>query len=534
MTFASFLFFTILVAGLSWWHTRRFDNRDARTYYLAGRRLPWVQVAGGLLLTNLSTEQLIGLNGAAALHGMVVIAWDVVGALALAVFAWWFLPRYWSGNITTVPEFLEQRFDRATRRLMGALMLGTLAFNLLPFVLYSGGVAMSAIFHLPAQTGLTPHTTALLMALAISVIGCLYVLLGGMKAVALSDTLYGAGLIVGGLAIPVLALHALGGGNIAAGWARVLAHQAPKLDPIGGPASNVPFGTLFTGMLLLNLFYWGANQLIVQRSFGAASFAEAQKGVLATAGLKLLGPFYLALPGILALELLGPAAIGNGDLAYAQLVDAVLPGWLTGFFAAVLLGSIISSYNGGLHSAATLFSLDLYGAWLRPQADEAAKLRAGKLFALGVAVVALASSGWLADAPEGIFTLMKRIMAAFKLPLLAVVVAAMLSRRVPAWAAKGALVGGVGSHFLCEWLLGSGVIGLKLHWLHVGAINTALLAGGLALAAHLAPAAPRAEPVAVAGTTTELVPWRGLRWASGLLVIACVAIYAGLWWLAKR
>jgi hypothetical protein len=121
-----------------------------------------------------------------------------------------------------------------------------------------------------------------------------------------------------------------------------LAHQAPKLNPIGGAESNVPFSTLFTGMILINLFYWCTNQMIVQRSFGAKSLAEAQKGILATAGLKLLGPFFLVVPGIIAAELFaGEGGVGNGDRSYAHLVETVLPDYLVGWFAAVLLGSII-------------------------------------------------------------------------------------------------------------------------------------------------------------------------------------------------
>jgi len=202
---ASFLFFTGLVAVISWWRTRRMDNNDAATYFLADRRLPWIQVAGALLLTNLSTEQLIGLNGAASIHGAVVMAWEIIPVFALIAMAWYFLPRYWSGNITTIPEFLEQRFDRPTRRLLGAILLAALTFNFLPFVLYSGGVAMSSIFRLPEHLGISAPQSYAIMAWAIGIMGGIYVVFGGMKAVALSDTLYGVGLLVGAMLVPVLA-----------------------------------------------------------------------------------------------------------------------------------------------------------------------------------------------------------------------------------------------------------------------------------------------------------------------------------------
>ena len=159
LTIGSFLLCTVLVGLVSWWRTRGMDNSHSQDYFLAGRKLPWIQVAGALLLTNLSTEQLIGLNGAASIHGAVVMAWEVVPVFALIAMAWYFLPRYWSGNITTVPQFLEQRFDATARRIMGIVFIITIALNILPFVLYSGGVAMSTIFHVHTQLGISERAS---------------------------------------------------------------------------------------------------------------------------------------------------------------------------------------------------------------------------------------------------------------------------------------------------------------------------------------------------------------------------------------
>lgn len=532
LTLASFLLCTGLVAFISWWRTRGLDNGSASDYFLAGRKLPWIQVAGALLLTNLSTEQLIGLNGAAAIHGAVVMAWEVVPVFALIAMAWYFLPRYWSGNITTVPEFLEQRFDATARRVMGIVFILTIALNILPFVLYSGGVAMSTIFHVHTRLGISEQASFQLMAWSIGIIGTGYVLFGGMKAVALSDTLYGAGLLFCGLLIPVLALNQLGNGDFLAGITRVLQHQAPKIDPVGAPGSNVPFSTLFTGMLFINLFYWCTNQMIVQRAFGAKSLAEAQKGILATAGLKLIGPFFLVVPGIIAAELFADAGgVGNGDYSYARLVEAVLPDYLVGFFAAVLLGSIVSAFNGGLHSVSTLFSIDLYRSWLRPQCSDAEMLQAGKLFAVGTCVAAILVTGQLGDSPEGIFTLMKRVMAAFKLPLLAVVAMGMLTSRVPTWAAKSVLTAGVGVYFLLDWLCARGGFGFSLHWLHVAGLSTGLLCIFMAAAAWAFPAR-NVSPTHILAHAPALTHWAGLQWASLTVAVAAIALYALFWRLA--
>lgn len=543
LTLGSFFLCTVLVAFIAWWRTRGMDNANSQDYFLAGRKLPWIQVAGALLLTNLSTEQLIGLNGAASIHGAVVMAWEVVPVFALIAMAWYFLPRYWSGNITTVPQFLEQRFDATARRIMGIVFIITIALNILPFVLYSGGVAMSTIFHVHTQLGISERASFQLMAWSIGTIGTCYVLFGGMKAVALSDTLYGAGLLVCGLLIPVLALFKLGEGEFLAGLTRVLQHQAVKIDPVGGARSNVPFDTLFTGMLFINLFYWCTNQMIVQRSFGAKSFAEAQKGILATAGLKLLGPFFLVIPGIIAAEMFGPAAIGNGDLAYSLLVDAVLPPYLVGIFAAVFLGAVISAFNGGLHSVSTMFSVDLYRGWLRPGASDHEMVRAGKIFSVAIVVVSILTSSLLGGSSEGIFTMMKQVMSAFKLPLLAVVVVGMISRRVPAWAANFSMVLGVFTSILLNSAFGDGFLGFRLkvsslhvHWLHLAALNTILLCGFMLIIGRFAPARPAEVRVgataAPAGPAVDLTPWSGLRVASIVVALAAIGLYFALWRVA--
>lgn len=543
LTLGSFFLCTVLVAFIAWWRTRGMDNANSQDYFLAGRKLPWIQVAGALLLTNLSTEQLIGLNGAASIHGAVVMAWEVVPVFALIAMAWYFLPRYWSGNITTVPQFLEQRFDATARRIMGIVFIITIALNILPFVLYSGGVAMSTIFHVHTQLGISERASFQLMAWSIGIIGTCYVLFGGMKAVALSDTLYGAGLLACGLLIPVLALFKLGEGEFFAGLTRVLQHQAVKIDPVGGARSNVPFDTLFTGMLFINLFYWCTNQMIVQRSFGAKSFAEAQKGILATAGLKLLGPFFLVIPGIIAAEMFGPAAIGNGDLAYSLLVDAVLPPYLVGLFAAVFLGAVISAFNGGLHSVSTMFSVDLYRGWLRPGASDHEMVRAGKVFSIAIVVISILTSGLLGGSSEGIFTMMKQVMSAFKLPLLAVVVVGMVSRRVPAWAANVSMVLGVFTSILLNSAFGDGFLGFRLkvstlhvHWLHLAALNTVLLCAFMLVIGRFAPvrsAEARAGAAAApAGPAVDLTPWSGLRVASVAVALAAIALYFALWRVA--
>ena len=198
ISFVSFVSFTALVGLLSWWFTRREDHGDANNYFLAGKSLPWYVVAGSLMLTNLSTEQLIGLNGSAYLSGTVVMAFEVVAAVGLVVMALYFLPRYWHNGIATVPQFLERRFDAQTRQILSGMFLVFLVLNFLPFVLYSGALGMNGLFNVKAILGVSEAASIWIMVWLIGTVGAIYAIWGGLKAVAVSDTINGVGLLVGG------------------------------------------------------------------------------------------------------------------------------------------------------------------------------------------------------------------------------------------------------------------------------------------------------------------------------------------------
>ncbi|MGY8671443.1 MAG: solute:sodium symporter family transporter, partial [Verrucomicrobiia bacterium] len=405
LTLLSFLFFTGLVAGLTWYFTRQDDHGSSKGYFLAGRSLSFPLIAGSLLLTNLSTEQMVGLNGAAFTDGLCVMVWEVVAVVALVFMAWFFLPRFLKSGVATVPQYLNIRFDRQTSIITNLIFLLAYVGILLPIILYTGATGMMGILDVPAMLGslpdslgMAPRTTALwLIVWLVGIIGSIYALFGGLRTVAVSDTLNGIGLFVGGFMITGFALSQLGGdGGISAGADMVMEQQRGRFNSIGGTSSSVPFGTIFSGIFLLNLFYWTTNQQIIQRTFGASSLAEGQKGVLLTGAFKLLGPLYLVIPGMIAYTMFAGDNI-KADDAYGLLVNKVLPAPLTGFFAAVMIGAILSSFNSALNSSCTLFSLGLYKTVFNPEADEAAVVRSGKIFGWIVAVAAMIIAPLLAQ-----------------------------------------------------------------------------------------------------------------------------------------
>ncbi|MBO5959913.1 MAG: solute:sodium symporter family transporter, partial [Lentisphaeria bacterium] len=314
-TIISFLLFTGLVGYLTWYLTRKNEMASKDGFFLAGRSLTFPFIAGSLLLTNLSTEQMVGLNGDAFTDGLSVMAWEVCAVIALVIMALFFLPRFLRAGVTTVPEFLAQRFDRSTELICNLIFLAAYAVILLPIILYTGARGMLDVLNPQSLVGFSSDKQALwCVVILVAVIGSLYAIWGGLITCAVSDTLNGIGLLIGGLLITGFAFYTLGGtpdpagiivegtgdlsNGIATFWQE--ANQTGRLNSIGANDAKTPFFALFTGIFFINVFYWCTNQQIIQRTFGAKSLGEGQKGVLLTGALKLLGPVYLVVPGIIA------------------------------------------------------------------------------------------------------------------------------------------------------------------------------------------------------------------------------------------
>ena len=187
MQFFIFVAFTLLVGVISYFATRKTNENSEDGYFLGGRSLTGPVIAGSLLLTNLSTEQLVGLNGSAFNEGIVVMAWETLAAIAMVVTAILLLPRYLKGGLTTIPQFLERRYDTMTKSITSGLFLSGYMVVLLPIVLYSGAIALMGMFELPALLGMSESTTLVITVVSIGCIGSIYAVFGGLKAVAVSD-----------------------------------------------------------------------------------------------------------------------------------------------------------------------------------------------------------------------------------------------------------------------------------------------------------------------------------------------------------
>jgi SSS family solute:Na+ symporter len=452
LSIISFAGFTLLVAGVAWYATRGTDEKSADGYYLGGRSLGAITIAGSLLLTNLSAEQIVGLNGQSFSEGILVMAWETLAAIAMILTAIFILPKYMREGITTIPEFIQNRFDRSTKALMSILFLVAYGVVLLPTILYSGSLAFSTMFDLPVVLGMSQWSVIWICVWSIGAIGIVYAIFGGLKAVAVSDLINAVGLLIGGLLIPVFGLMLIGDGDIFAGLDTLWKSNPDKFEAAGGIDSSIPVGTIFTGMMIAQIYYWGTNQSILQRVFGAKSLKEGQKGMMLAAFVKFLIPIIVVLPGILAWHIF-EGNLDNPDQAYPALVRKVLPGAFIGFFAAVLFGAVLSSFNSLLNSSATLFGFDLYKHYFKKDATEQQTVKAGKVFGFGLGIISMSIAPFIYFASDGLFAYIQESLGSLSVPIFAVVFIGILTKKVPALGAKIVLTFGVVLYLISQFVL---------------------------------------------------------------------------------
>lgn len=468
--FLSFLIFTVFVAAYASWQLRKDKLNSRDGYFLGGRSLTGVVIAGSMLLTNISTEHLIGMNGSSYKNGSIIIAWEVTSALALVAAAMYFIPKYLQMGLTTIPEFLEKRFDGVTRTLVALLLIISFISTLLPIVLYTGALNIESLFNISDMLGVSKPSGMWFTVLVVGSLGAVYAIFGGLKMVAHTDTINGYGLLIAGLAIPWIALWDIGNGNPFGGIVNVFEHAPEKFnvisdEPSVGPDSRssiLPFPVLFTGLVINQIYFWTMHQSIIQRALGAVSLKEAQKGLLFTGILKLLIPMVIILPGIIGFYYFGDSMYDNPDLVYPMLVKKVLPAWMTGFFVAVIIGAVLSTFNSALNSAATLFSLGIYQRYIHRDASETALVRAGRLTSTVLAIFAIGIAPFVANAPEGLYQLLQQLNGIFFIPIATTILAGFFFPRVSAAGAKAGLGFGLLFYVVLYYIWE-----VELHFVHI-------------------------------------------------------------------
>lgn len=440
-TLITFLFFTILVAVISSKMVTSDNQTTKKGYFLAGSGLSGVFIAGSMLLTNLSAENLVGLSGQSYGFNMSGMAWEATAVIATIVMAFVFLPLYLRKGYTTLPEYMEDRYGTGVRRIVsGLFLIGYLIIGI-PVCLYAGAIAFNQIFNLSDIFGISTQQSLTIVIVIVGIIGAIYAVFGGLKAVAVSDTINGILLIVGGLLVPVFGFIVLGetqGAGFIGGIKEILTNAPEKFNAIGSKTDPVPFVCIFTGMLLANMFYWGTNQVLIQRSLGAKNLKEGQKGVLLSGFLKMIVPLIMVIPGVIASRLI--PGLENNDFAYPALVARVLPWPVLGLFCAALFGAIISTYNSFLNSASTIFMIDIYKPLINPKISDENLVKKAKFFGCIFAIFAICFTPFLQVLSSGLYNFGRSFTGFYNIPIITLVLVGMFWKSSSALGAKAAVV----------------------------------------------------------------------------------------------
>ena len=521
LTVSSFLIVTALVAYISWLRTKNDDLTTSKGYFLAGRGLSGIVIGCSMVLTSLSTEQLIGVNANSYQNNFSIIAWTVPTVIPLCFLALYMLPKYLRNGYTTIPEFFENRFDRQTRLIMSGLFLVFYLLIVIPTALYTGAIAFNKIFNLETIFGLSYAQAIVYTVIAIGVVGAIYAIFGGLKAVAVSDTINAVILVIGALLVPVFALLYLGNGSISEGLNIITTTHVEKWNAIGSSTDSTPWPTIFTGIMVVHFFYWTTNQAIVQRCLGAKDLASGQKGILIAALFLLTLPIILNLPGLLSFHILGEG-LNPIDTSYPLLVNKVMPTALQGFFIAALFGAILSTFNSFLNSAATIYCKDLLPSISKKQRTDQELIVYAKKVSTIMAIVTMIIGPLLMFGTDGIFLITKRFAGFVNIPIVALFAVGLFNKTVSGLAARIALLVHVVLYFSIVW-----VFNVKINFVYVmGGLFVFDVVLMLILGQFLK-REPYVENTVNKGDV-DLTNWKYIKVTSVSLILGLIALYTFL------
>ena len=467
----------------------------------------------------MSANQFIGENEFVYTTNMSVMCWGMSSILAMIIVSEFLMPVYLKIGAMTTPDFLGIRFDKQTQRLVSIIFLLSYAINLIPAVLYGCAVAINGIFQLDNRLGIDYLSTIRLLVGFIGFVGCLYAVLGGLKAITITDVVQGICMVAAGLLITWIGLRFLGEGNILTGIDTLLGKNKDHLNAIGDAHASIPFGTLFTGMLLINIYYWGMEQYIVQQSLGAKNLAESQKGISLACIGKLFAPILLNIPGLIALQLY--PGIQNTTGVFPKMVNSTLPPLIAGFVAAIVFGGALSTFNAGLNSIGTLFTMNLYKPYLEKRKkiiDDRKLMQKGRLVQIGVTIIAVLASPYIMFFSSGFYNYLQKVASYFSVPVFTIMLIGLVTKKVPPIAAKIGLL-----FFVTTYIFTQFFMNLEFHYLHVLAVLFVITS---LLMLAIGRIYPLKEPFKISNKSkVNLQPWSGRYFYYAVLIILMISAF---------
>ncbi|MBB2147573.1 solute:sodium symporter family transporter [Pedobacter gandavensis] len=516
---STFILITFLVGAISWFKTRRQKITTAAGLFLANRSLTFTAVGTALFFTNISAAEFVGNSESVYVNNMSVMAWGVSSVFAMVLVSEFIIPIYLKGAMSTTPDFLESRYDSATKKLVSLLFLISYVVNLLPIVLYSGAVALNGVFHFSDHWNISYGNSIWILIWCIGLIGSLYSILGGLKAIVISDLVLGVFMFTAALLLAYFGLRHIGNGDPLLGIHTILSSKTEHFNSIGSAKDAVPFSTIFTGMILMNLFYWGTEQVIVQQALASADLKTSQKGIALACVGKLLGPLLFILPGIIAVHLY--SNLHNTTETFSRVVSDVSPPMLSGFIAAVILGAAITSFSPALNSASTLFILNLYKPFKELKGKPVSEqdlLKNSRRFEMFAALLAMFIAPLLLFSNGNFYTFMQKMNAAFSIPIFSIMFVGFVTKKVPPIAAKIGLAFCFSGYILTQMVFDTGI-----HFLHILTILFLLTIAIMLIIGKMFPM--QNDYVAQNKQVVDLKPWKNRHWFNGLLILLMILLF---------
>lgn len=547
-------------------------DKGASDYFLAGRGLTWWLVGFSLIAANISTEQFVGMSGASANWlGMAIASYEWMAAVTLVFVAFWFLPKFLKAGLYTIPEFLEYRFDGVARLAMAIPAIVTLVFVTTSSVIFSGAKFVSEYYNtVPVINNLTA------MCWLIAALAAVYVFVGGLKACAWTDLIWGAALILGGAIVMWMAFATLAEKpaeeliltkvansnatvedlRAAGAWERFMllndgvdGEAVVRNGPNGSGGkvhmirpkedSDIPWTALLIGLWIPNFFYWGLNQYIVQRTLGSRSLAEGQKGIVFAAFLKLLIPFVVVIPGILAFnlfsnDLLNPeTGLYDYDAAFPVLVRNLIKPFplISWFVLAALCGAVISSLASMLNSASTIATMDLYSKFTGDK-NPVKLVKVGRTFVVIFVVLAGLVAPKL-DNFSSIFAYIQEFQGFISPGILAVFIFGFFSPRTPRYFGAVGIGLNVVAYGSFKWFIGPWLVSNGLWYSdQIAFLDRMAICFAIVLVAGIIITILKPLPKAVVLPVNDQINLETSKSAKILgvgVVIATIALYAVFW-----
>lgn len=437
-----FVAYLLLILGIGLWVSRK-GQKSADDYFLAGRKLPWYAIGLSMIGANISTEQFIGTIGAAYMFGVCVANWEMMAFFAMSLFIFLFLPYYFRSKLYTIPQFLEDRFGHSTRLIFALFTVSYSVAVILSGSLYAGGLIFQHMFSpdgVALSDGGLISPSLIIGIVIVSVITGIYCIYGGMTAVVWTDVVQVTILLLSGVVISVAAVKKAGGWD--AMWSVNQMANAAKVHLVQ-PATNTfaPWTGIFTLFLSLGVWYNCTNQFYIQKCFGAKDEWHARMGVIFAGFIKQFMPLLIVIPGMAAFAIYNQGM--TKDKVFLQLVSDLMSPGMKAVVMTVMVAAIMSTVSAVLTSSSTIFTIDIYQRYFKPQLSQKQIVKTGRLSSFIILIVATLWAPFILFVGDGLFIYMQDLASYFAPPISVIFLSAIFWRRANTRAANLTLVGGL-------------------------------------------------------------------------------------------